>query len=995
MKPLLSVRCGSCHGEKKREGGLRFLSRSDILHLNDSGEPAIVAGKSAASELIRRVVSEDDDRMPPKGKRLSNQEVNLLRRWIDAGAEWKDSNKGNLHWAYQKPVRSALPEVANKKWLKNAVDNFVLARLEKENIAPAAQTDKARLLRRVYLDLVGLPPSVDEVDAFLNDSSDKAYERVVDRLLKSPRYGEHWAQRWLDLARYADSNGYQADQFRTMWAFRDWVINAMNEDMPFDQFTIEQLAGDMLPNATTQQKIATGFHRCTTCNVEAGVDPEENRVNQIIDRVNTTGTVWLGTSLECAQCHNHKSDPFTQQDYYQIFAFFNNTPMEVKLSSGVTYDFYGPKMDLPLDEVTAKQRKQLTADVEELTKRRNDQRAEAVKGQDAWEQRLQSAIASGPEYHKLDVEKFESVGGATHTVLDDNSLLIGGKNPQNDTYTITFRTEVIGITGFKLEALLDPSLPGKGPGRQTKQNRANFVLTDFRVTCKKCDDPEAKEEVVALANASADLNATRFEIDKALDNDPKTGWSIHTEIHKPHHAQFLTTEPVGFDAGTLLKFTLAHNYGEQRALGRFRLTAITGQPETPKVADDIVAIVTAPKKKRKKADVKKLRDFYLKGNAKLAALEKQLNAKQAELKKLTPDSTLVMIEMTETRMSNIFRRGNFLDKGAKVEAAAPAVLHTLKDGLPKNRIGLARWLVDPDNPLVARVTVNRWWSAFFGAGIVASLEDFGTQGEEPTHPELLDWLATEFVESGWSMKHMHRLIVLSATYQQSSRTRFDLSDVDPENKLLARGARVRMSAEMIRDNGLKISGLLTTKVGGPPIFPPQPPNVWRHIGRNAPKYLTSLGPDRFRRGVYVVWRRRAPYPNFVNFDAPDRAACVVERSRTNTPLQALTLMNDPAYVEMMQGLARRVARLEGNVSMADRIRFAFRSCLSRPPNDLELKVVENAYRQELARFQSNAAAAEAVVPKGERLEDIPLHELAAWYYVASILLNLDETITKG
>ena len=994
IKPLLTARCGSCHGAKKREGGLRFLSGRDILNLNDSGEPAIIPGKSSQSEIIHRVMSPDDDRMPPEGKPLSKAEVELLRRWIDSGAKW-EATKTELHWAYRKPTRSDLPKVVDKHWVRNAIDHFVLSRLEAEKIKPSAQANKARLLRRVYLDLIGLPPTVDEVDAFLNDDSSDAYEKVVDRLLKSNQYGEHWAQRWLDLARYADSNGYQADQFRTMWAFRDWVINAMNNDMPFDQFTIEQIAGDMLPNATLQQKIATGFHRCTTCNVEAGVDPEENRVNQIIDRVNTTGTVWLGTSLECAQCHNHKYDPFTQQDYYQIFAFFNNTPMEVKLTSGVTYDFYGPKMDLPLDGPTRKQRDALTADIDTLSKRRKEQETALIRLQAEWEKHLLASHESGPKYHALDVEKFESLGGATHTVLGDNSILVGGKNPDKDTHTITLQTDVTAITGFKLEALLDPSLPGMGPGRQATSNRANFILTEVQLTAKKCDDPDAEEKVVSLVNPTADLNASRYEVDKAFDGDPKTGWSIHTEIHKPHHAQFQTIEPLGFEAGTLLKFKLAYDFNQQRSLGRFRITAITGEIGADQTPADVISIVKTDPKRRTKADKKKLKKFYLDNNTKLAGLDKAIAAKQAQLKKLAPDSTLVMIEMDDSRMSNIFKRGNFLDKGPGVEAAAPAVLHQLKDNYPQNRIGLAKWLVDPDNPLVGRVTVNRWWASFFGQGIVASLEDFGKQGEIPTHPKLLDWLATEFVGNGWSMKHIHKLIVTSATYQQSSRVRSDLADVDPENKLLARAARLRLSAEMIRDNGLTISGLLSTKAGGPPIFPPQPPNVWRHIGRNAPKYATSTGPDRYRRGIYVVWRRSAPFANFVNFDAPDRAACVVERSRTNTPLQALTLMNDPAYVEMMLAFARRIATFDQNQSLSDRIRFAFRACLARAPDDREVQVIEDTFRQESARFKANPKAAEAAVPKDDRVNGVELHELAAWYYISSILLNLDETITKG
>ncbi len=828
IKPILAAHCFKCHGPEKREGGLRFTNQADLLHLNDSGEPAAVPGKSQQSELLRRVLSNDDDeRMPPPdaGKPLSTKDVALLRVWIDQGADWPESETIRVqHWAYANPVRSKLPKLNGKNSARSAIDAFVLARLESEGLKSSPPADRARLLRRVSLDLIGLPPSVAEVDAFVNDSRPDAYERVVDRLLKSPRYGERWARQWLDLARYADSNGYQADQFRTMWVYRDWVINAFNQDMPFDQFSIEQIAGDLLPGATVDQKIATGFHRCPTCNVEAGVDPEENRVNQLIDRVNTTGTVWLGTSLECAQCHNHKYDPFTQQDYYQLFAYFNNTPLEVKQvgGRGVTYDFYGPKMELPLPEEQARRRDELQTRQKELQKQVAERETQLTDSQADWERDL-----------------------------------------------------------------------------------------------------------------------------AAIPKD---------------------------------------------------------EPQQSVVPDNIAKLLARPSDKRNKKQQTELRNHYLSLDPEL----KQLRAEAAKVKKqsdaIKPVTTLVMIEAEKSRMNNIFKRGNFLDKGQAVKPGVPAALHALPAGAKANRETLARWLVSPSNPLVGRVTVNRWWSEFFGRGIVESLEDFGTQGERPTHPKLLDWLAVEFVESGWSMKHIHKLIVMSATYQQSSRVTPELLQRDPYNKLYARGPRVRLSAETIRDNALTIAGLLSTKMAGPPVFPPQPPNIWRHIGRNAPKYATSTGEDRFRRGVYVVWRRSAPYPSFVNFDAPDRASCVVQRSRTNTPLQALTLMNDPAYVEMAKALAARILTEGTGTSVADRIDYGFRLCLSRSPKPAEAKFLESIYRTELARLTANPKAAQALAdnsaakpaantkaPTGKT----QVAELAAWFYIANILLNLDETITKG
>ncbi len=996
IKPILVANCIECHGLKKREGGLRLTRGKDLVNLNDSGEPAVTARQPAKSELIRRITlaNNDDERMPPEGKRLSTQQIALLTAWIKQGAHWPESEAVRpIHWSYIKPTRSSLPAVKQQEWIQNAIDAFVLARLEKEGLQPSPKAAKARLIRRVYLDLIGLPPSIQEVNAFLKDERPGAYEAVVDRLLKSPRYGERWARQWLDLARYADSNGYQADQFRTMWAWRDWVIDAFNADMPFDQFTIEQIAGDLLPDASLSQKIATGFHRCPTCNVEAGVDPEENRVNQLIDRVNTTGTVWLGTSLECAQCHNHKYDPFTQKDYYQIFAFFNNTPMEVKLTSGVTFDFYGPKFELPLPKDKQQRLDKLQKDHDEIVAKLKSRTETLATAQTEWEQQSASKSNSQPEWHVLDVQAFESEGGASHTVLDDKSVLVGGDNPDTDIYTLSVRTDLTDITSFKIEALLDPSLPGKGPGRQ--KDRANFLVTDFRITAQCCGDSSVEAIEVALHNPKADFANKAFPVEFAIDADKKTGWSIHTQYHKPHHATFLSTQPIGFEGGTVLTFRIEQLYGQQRQIGRLRLQAMTGEPPAEELPAKILAILKTAPDNRKKKQKKQLSEYFVG----LDPQVKQLQAARAKLKKqldvIKPVSTLVMIEMDKPRLNNIFKRGNFLDKGPDVVAATPEVLHPIDNKLPRNRIGLAKWLVDPANPLVARVAVNRWWAEFFGRGIVASLEDFGSQGEPPTHPQLLDRLAVDFVENNWSMKHIHNTIVMSATYQQSSRMTRESLERDPYNKLYGRGARFRLSAETIRDNALKISGLLSAKMHGPPIFPPQPPNIWRHIGRNAPKYKTSTGEDRFRRGIYVVWRRSAPYPSFVNFDAPDRAACVVQRSRTNTPLQALTLMNDPAYTEMATALAKRILTDDPKMTIAEKIDYGFRLCVSRNPTPREAEILERVYREELARFEADTKAAEDLIAAKDRPKDADIQQLAAWFYIANVLMNMDETITKG
>jgi hypothetical protein len=809
IQPILTARCVSCHGSDEQEGSLRLDARSIVLQGGVSG-PALLPGEPEQSLLLRRVLGLDDqERMPLDDEPLAEREIALLRRWIAEGAAWPDAASAadaqiRPHWAYQPPRHAGLPQVKNVEWVRTPVDAFILARLEAEGLTPSPEVERSRLLRRVYLDLIGLPPSVEEVEAFLADDAPDAYERVVERLLASPAYGPRWARPWLDLARYADSNGYQADQYREVWPYRDWVIRAMNADMPFTQFTVEQLAGDLLPEATLEQKIATGFHRLTTCNVEAGVDPEENRVNQIIDRVNTTGMVWLGTSLECAQCHNHKYDPFTQKDYYRLFAYFNNTPLEVK-GDGITYDFIGPMMDLPLAE---------------------EQKATRLE--------LQS---------------------------------------QRDA----------------AQQELDAALSARAPAQAEWEQQA------------------AANPAALPANIKRIVNLPPGKRNKKQQND-------------------LTAYFVGLDPA-----------------------------------------------------IKALKE-------RVAALQKQLDATQ-------PPTTLVMIE-DQPRQTQVLRRGEFLNPGEPVEPGVPLVLHDLPQDAPANRMALAHWLTDENNPLTARVVANRAWAEMFGQGIVATEEDFGSQGEPPTHPELLDWLAVEFMRSGWSQKHLHRLIVTSSVYRQSSRVTPELLERDPYNKLLARGPRLRLSAEMVRDNALAISGLLSEKQDGPPVYPPQPEGVWRHVGRNAPKWSTETDDDRFRRGVYVFWRRSAPYPSFVNFDAPDRAACVVQRARTNTPLQALTLLNDPAYLEMAAGLARRVLTERAADNAAQKLDYAFRCCVARAPTEQELRHLQDVHDRELSHFRANPQSAKTLLGKTP-VEGFNAAEFATWLLIGNILLNLDETITKG
>ncbi len=763
VRPILIHHCDRCHGTKNQEANLQLNQRASVLHDRDDKTPVVVPGHADQSLLIARLTdSEAGDLMPLDGEQLTDQEIRLLSRWIDEGAIWPDASATAQHWAWTPVIRPLLPEEDSQD---TAIDQFVRRRLATESIPQTAPLDRRRLIRRLSLALVGLPPTPAEVETFLGDESPDAYGKVVDRLLASPQYGERWAVPWMDLARYADSNGFQADQLRDNWAWRDWVIRAFNADMPFDQFVIDQLAGDLRPDATLDQKIATGFHRMTTCNVEAGVHPEANRVNQIVDRVNTTATVFMGVTLECAQCHDHKYDPFTQKDYYQLFAYFNNSPLEVKKTEGVTWDFYGPTLDLPVDDQALQQHQALKQQISVLQQQ----------------------------------------------------------------------------------------------------------LTQLQQT----------------TNADA---------------------------------------------------------------------------------------------------------------SKISELKTQLENLSQRLKACEPDTTLVMVEMQQPRETFVFTRGDYERPGDLVSPGTPESLPSTADIPPTgDRLELARWLTSPSNPLMARVTINRWWAELFGIGLVATPEDFGTQADAPSHPELLDWLAAEFVYSGWSMKHMHKLIVMSQAWQQAASDNSTLRSQDPSNRLLARGPRFRLPAEIIRDNALTISGLLSTRMYGAPVMPWQPGGVWRSVGRNQPKWSAADNEDRFRRGVYVICKRAAPYPSFITFDAPNRGGCTVQRSRSNTPLQALTLLNDRAYSEMALAFADRILVEAEEESDAARMTWAMKLAVARTPSQQEVTLLLELLNNERQRLINHPKQIEQRIKlkaPGTKFYTEDDAEIAAWFSIANTILNLDETMTQ-
>jgi mono/diheme cytochrome c family protein len=825
IQPIFAERCGHCHGPDEQQGYLRLDAKAIVLRGGQSG-PLLEPGKSADSLIVHRIAGlGTEKRMPLEDEPLSDEQIGLVRAWIDQGAAWPDgigskATEVNKHWAYVAPRTPQLPVVTNGSWPRSPIDTFVLARLEQEGLAPSPPADRERLIRRVSLDLVGLPPSVAEIDAFLADERPDAYERLIDRLASSPRYGERWATPWLDAARYADSNGYQRDGHRTIWPYRDWVIHSLNADLPFDQFTIEQIAGDLLPEATLEQRLATGFHRCTTVNVEAGTDEEENRTTQVIDRVNVTGTVWLGTTLECCQCHNHKYDPFTQRDYYRFYAFFNSSPKETfqRTKGSAALDFGGPEMEVPEAGETRQRRESVIAKRKELETRLEESLDDPASGLTAWE--LAMADADKAERAKL---------------------------PANVRRILAIATE-------------------KRNKNQKNQLRTYFV-------------------------------------------------GLHPEAKKMQ--------------------------------------------------------------------------------AEMAELDQQLAA-------LSSPKSLVMTDLAEPRMTAIFKRGNFLDPGEQVQPGTPRMLPALSGGeQPANRLtsrlDLARWLVNAANPLTARVQVNRAWAQFFGRGIVASEEDFGTQAEPATHPELLDWLAVELRDRNWSLKRVHRRIVQSATYQQSSKFRSELMAKDPNNLLLARGPRLRMTAEQVRDNALAAADLLSAKLHGPPVYPPQPEGIWRVTGLVDNTYRPSPGEDAWRRGLYTVRRRSAPYPSFSSFDSPDRSACTVRRARSNTPLQALVLQNDAVYVEAARALADRLVETDLNrqPSQDERLIFAFRTVLSRHPQASELTQLSAIFQQGRERYAADEQAAKQLLGEHALPISVALTEWAAWFNVAHVLLNLDEAITKN
>lgn len=908
------------------------------------------------------------------------------------------------HWAFKTPTRPQIPSVKDSAWPRNDIDQFILAKLEAEGLRPSPETDRATLLRRLSLDLIGLPPSPEELDAFLQDSSSDAYEKQVERLLKSPHYGERWARHWLDAARYADSDGFEKDKQRQVWFYRDWVINAINRDLPYDQFIVEQLAGDQLPNATQDQKVATGFLRNSMINEEGGIDPEQFRMEAMFDRMDAIGKSMLGLTIQCAQCHDHKFDPISQQDYYKVFAFLNNdhesnitvyTPAEQQVRSGI---FDGIRMI-----------------EDELKRQTPDWEAQMSQWESALGGEQRDWVVVTPQVDVI------SDGGQKYLPQADGSFLAQGYAPTKHTVVMTMPSPLEKISGVRLELLNDENLPRGGPGRSIEGTGA---LTEFTLDYAPADG-SGSFKTMKWGQASADVNPPEKPLaaiydDKekerrvtgpaqyAIDGKELTAWGFNIgpgRSNQPWKAVFPAAQPVVVGKGAKLKFWIRQDHGgwnsddnQNHNLGRFRLSLTSAEnPQADPVPRRVREILRLAKEKRSPAQVAAVFGYW----RTTVPAWKAANEKIEELWKQHPEGStqLILTSRDQARDTRMLKRGEFLKPMDSVAPGVPSVLHPIDPQAPPTRLSFAHWLTDKKSPTTARAAVNRVWQAYFVNGLLMSPEDFGVRSETPPHPELLDWLAIEFMERGWSLKNLHRLIVNSASYRQSSKVTDEMMSRDPDNRLLARGPRTRVEGEIVRDIALTVSGLLNPAVGGPSVYPPSPAFLYQPPVSYGPKiWNEEKGPNRYRRGLYSFRYRSIPYPMLQNFDVPNGDFSCVKRVRSNTPLQALTTLNEDLFVEAARALGDQVIR-QGGESDESRLNYAFKRCLSREPAGeeralmVELRDKQRSHyadkTDEAWKFLGHDKPAPDKLPKG-----LSLAETAAWTAVSRVLLNLDETMTK-
>lgn len=994
IRPILAGHCFNCHGpdEASREAGLRLDSEDGArLALIDDG---------GVAKLLERVKSDDPDQvMPPPDvkKPLTPAQISLLSRWVDAGAPW------GAHWAFEPLVMPETPQVSAQPVasLHNPIDHFVQARLAARGVSASPSASRETLIRRVTLDLIGLPPTPEEVDAYVNDTSDDAWDKVVQRLLNSPAYGERMAWNWLDAARYADSNGYQGDNERTMWPWRDWVVDAFNRNLPYDDFSVWQLAGDLLPDATIEQKLATGFCRNHMINGEGGRIAEENRVEYVMDMTETAGTVWLGLTMNCCRCHDHKFDPLTQHDYYRLSAFFNQTPVNGSGGNPQT----PPVLETPSSEQRQRM-EELESRIAALGKPLRQREQELAESHDAWEKATLAATGD-PAWQPLTPVDAVAMH-QTLTTQPDGTILASGENPRNDTYTIALTTGLQRITAIRLDALNHESHTQGGLARS---DSGNFVLTEIEISVQQPEGAEASP--LKIASGEASYEQGDYKIDRAFDGKPNTGWAVYAgkPIDRQHSALLRLAEPLVVDEATTLTIVLRHDSPHaSHNIGRFRLSA-SGMPDAKLDSgnDSLIEILRTAVDQRTQEQRDQVATMRRAADSAYAALQKQ----QEDLKKSLSDlrssfpKVMVMQDMPQPRKTWVLSRGIYSKPGDEVTANVPETLPQLPAGETVNRLALARWIVSDDNPLTARVTVNRFWQQFFGIGLVKTTEDFGVQGEIPIQQDLLDWLAADFWQHGWDVKRLVRSIVTSHTYRQSSRisTRdagtenatgesYGLSyEDDPENRFLSRGPRFRLPAWMIRDQALSASGLLVRDAGGLPVKGYQPAGVWEEATFGGKKYMQDHGDALFRRSLYTFWRRIIAPTMF--FDNASRQTCTVKTYRTNTPLHSLLTLNDVTFVEAARALAKQVLMSEIPKD-ADRIDDVFRRLLARRASDHEKAILIAAVERSRKEFLADPGAATKLLAIGEskRNEQLDTIEHAAWTSMTLAVMNLDETLTK-
>jgi hypothetical protein len=997
VRPVLATQCYPCHGpdEKTRKADLRLDRRDDAVAAG-----AITPGKPADSTLLQRITSTDPDEVmpPPRSKKppLTPEQVELLKRWVAEGAKYSD------HWAFAKLTRPAVPAVKDAGWVRNPIDRFVLARLEADGLRASPEADRVTLLRRLSFDLTGLPPTPEEIRAFVEDRSPDAYEKQVDRLLASPHYGERMAVWWLDLVRYADSIGYHSDNPMNVSPYRDYVIRAFNENLPFDRFTVEQLAGDLLPNPTVSQKVASAYNRLLQTTEEGGAQPKEYEAKYAADRVRNFGQVWLGGTLMCAECHDHKFDPYTMTDFYSVAAFFADV-QEAAVGRRE------PGMPVP-DAKAEAELARLDAALKAARATLAAPSAELAAAQAAWE----TAVATPVEWVPLDPEKWSVAGESKLEKLDGGVLRTFYKVAANESYTVTVKADpaaLAGVTGFRLDVLPDEKLPSNGPGNAPN---GNFVLTEFAVKAGK--DP------VKLVRAAADHAQDGFPVAHAIDGKKETGWAVGGAGAKPHHAVFEADGPIPAGDGTLT-FTLRFDSKfPQHSVGKFRLSATTAAgPARAALPEAVQKALAVPAGERTAADRDAVAAHYRTVAPLLQPVRDEITRLEAKRKELLDAAPHVLVTTAgPPRTVRVLKRGNWQDESGPVVAPnTPAFLPPLgkTDGRP-TRLDLARWTVSADNPLTARVTANRLWKIAFGRGIARSLEESGTQGELPTHPELLDWLAAEFVSPAngrrepagrdsdqpahagrspgpWDIKHLLRLIVTSAAYRQSSAEPPALREKDPRNDRFARQARFRLDAEFVRDTALSVSGLLVPTVGGPSVKPYQPPGYWSALNFPTREWQKDAGDKVYRRGLYTHWQRTFPHPAMVAFDAPSREECTCDRPRSNVPQQALTLLNDPEFVEAAKAFAAKTLA-EGGADDGARVGWAFRRATGRDPKPAEAEVLLHLLAKHRRGYAADPEAAKKLLAVGDLPppKDADPAELAAWTSICRVVLNLHETITR-